>query len=83
MSEVIDFNKFKRGKQFKDDMARGRTPLYISHRDGKIYGSPHGRQQTDKHFGDRVARIKVSLEKINRLMKSIEGLKAYENRNHT
>jgi hypothetical protein len=78
MDNVVDFNKFKQKKDIEQDLARGRKPLYISHKDGKIYGSADPDKQIDTDFGDRTARIKASLEKINKLMNEMQKL----NNNH-
>lgn len=65
---VVDFSTFKSKKENEQDLARGREPLFVSHRTGKISGSPHFQRPQAEDFGDRLSRIKSSLEKINRLM---------------
>lgn len=65
---VLDFTAFKNKKVTDDNFARGRTPLYVSHADGKVTGSPHFKRPDHEDFGDRLQRIKTSLEKINQLM---------------
>ncbi len=73
---VINFAEAKAKKQIKEDLAQGRQPLYISHLDGKLKGSPHlngAHLNAGEHddFGDRLGRIKTTLEKINRLMSEL------------
>jgi len=69
---VIDFAEFRRKREIKEDLARGRDPLYVSHLRGKVTGSPHFRRPEAEDFGDRLSRIKSSLEKINRLMTELK-----------
>lgn len=64
MSNVIKFPT-------KND--HGRTPLYVSHVDGKVKGSPHFNRPTEDSFGDRMERIKESLQKINDLMEELRN----------
>ncbi|WP_141734840.1 hypothetical protein [Oligoflexus tunisiensis] len=71
-ANVVDFTVFKRNKDAQTDLARGRTPLHVSHIDGKVKGSPHFRRPEADDFGDRMQRIKNSLEKINQLMTELK-----------
>jgi len=71
-ANVVDFSVFKRNKDAQTDLARGRTPLHVSHIDGKVKGSPHFRRPEADDFGDRMQRIKTSLEKINQLMTELK-----------
>ncbi|HYX38731.1 MAG TPA: hypothetical protein VE954_36970 [Oligoflexus sp.] len=71
-ANVVDFSVFKRNKDAETDLARGRTPLHVSHIDGKVKGSPHFRRPEADDFGDRMQRIKTSLEKINQLMTELK-----------
>jgi hypothetical protein len=71
-ANVVDFTVFKRNKDAETDLARGRTPLHVSHIDGKVKGSPHFRRPEADDFGDRMQRIKTSLEKINQLMTELK-----------
>jgi len=68
--DVIDLDKYKKNKIIKQELVReGRTPLYVSHLTGKITGG-----KKDPEFGDRLQRIRVSLEKINRLMSELKKM---------
>ena len=71
-SNVVDFSQFKRTRLENDELARGRTPLHVSHLDGQLKGSPHFRRPEADDFGDRMQRIKASLEKINQLMSELK-----------
>ena len=73
VSNVIDFSQFKEKKLLDESIARGRTPLYLSHLDGKVRGkSPHFKRPSSDDLGDRMQRIKTSLEKINFLMNELK-----------
>lgn len=73
--EVIDLDKYKKNLIIKKELVRdGRTPLYISHLTGKVTGG-----KSDPEFGDRLQRIRASLEKINRLMSELKKM-SEENR---
>jgi hypothetical protein len=70
--KVLDLNAYREKKQAEDDVGRGRTPLHVSHLDGKVKGSPHFKRPQADDFGDRMQRIKTSLEKINQLMADLK-----------
>ncbi|RYZ84358.1 MAG: hypothetical protein EOP04_18170 [Proteobacteria bacterium] len=69
---VVDLKNFKRTRELETQIAKGRTPLHVSHIDGKVKGSPHLRTQDTDDFGDRMQRIRTSLEKINQLMADLK-----------
>ena len=69
---VVDFGAFREKKEAEKDLSRGRTPLHMSHLNGKVTGSPHFKRPDADDFGDRMQRIKASLEKINRLMADLK-----------
>lgn len=62
MSNVIQLNRYRKNEA-------GRTPLFVSHLDGTVRGF---KRPTEENFGDRINRIKESLEKINNLMKELK-----------
>jgi hypothetical protein len=70
--KIIDLASFRAKKNVKEDLGKGREPLFISHMDGKLSGSPHMKRPEAEDFGDRLSRIKLSLEKINRLMAELK-----------
>ena len=72
MSDVVSLDQFKQSKKVKENLARGRDPLYMSHRTGKISG--HSDLHRSEDFGDRVSRIRASIEKINDLMKELKRM---------
>lgn len=67
---VIDMSSFRQKKATEQEFGRGRTPLYVSHLTGKVSGGkpPSG------DLGERLQRIRASLEKINRLMKELKKM---------
>ncbi|MBC7660863.1 MAG: hypothetical protein H7249_14290 [Chitinophagaceae bacterium] len=73
VSNVVDLKNFKRTRELETQIGRGRTPLHVSHIDGKVKGSPHLRNQESDDFGDRMQRIRSSLEKINQLMADLKN----------
>lgn len=68
MGDIIDLESRKNKKRIDEELARGRNPLYISHKEGSIRPS---HDNTD--FSDRVSRIRASLEKLNRLMEELKN----------
>ena len=71
-SNVVSLKNFKKNRELETQIGRGRTPLHVSHIDGKVKGSPHLRTQGTDDFGDRMLRIRTSLEKINQLMADLK-----------
>lgn len=61
MGDVIDIRSRKKQSPAKD----GRTPLYSSHLEPK-------RPSEEEDFGERMKRIRASLEKINQLMHELK-----------
>ena len=45
----------------------------MSHTTGKLHGSPYLNKADTDDFGDRMQRIKASLEKINSLMSELKA----------
>ena len=79
-NNVVDLGSFRQKKSVAKEFApRGRDPLYVSHADGKVSGSPHLKGPEGDDFGDRLARIRTSLEKINRLMSELKRVAAQQN----
>jgi hypothetical protein len=81
MSNIINLEQFKRKKEIDQDLARGRTPLYVSHATGKITGSKDD-TKPGEDFADRLTRIRTSLDKINRLMNELKRMSADESRSY-
>lgn len=72
MNDIIDFIKYKERKVEKkesaSEFARGREPLYVSHLTGKVTG----KRDPEPDFGNRLQRIRQSLDKINGLMAELK-----------
>jgi hypothetical protein len=75
-TKIVDLASFRQKKASDDDLARGRKPLYVSHMKGKVTGSPHLKSPEASDFGDRLQRIRTSLEKINSLMVELKKMSA-------
>lgn len=69
---VFNLSAYRQKKSSEESIARGRIPLHISHLDGKVKGSPHLKGKDQEEFGDRMQRIRTSLEKINQLMAELK-----------
>lgn len=72
-SKVLDLGAFRAKKQTEEELSLERTPLYVSHKEGTIKGSPHFRRPSEADFGDRIQRIRHSLERINALMVELKN----------
>lgn len=68
-SDILDLAEYRKKKSLNKDLARDRTPLYVSHLSGKIIGS---KDPPKEDFGDRLMRIRSSLDKINKLMAELK-----------
>jgi len=68
MSNVIQLSRYRK-------TGEGRTPLFVSHVDGTVKGIP---KPDAEDYRERVARIKASLERINRLMTELRGKQSYD-----
>lgn len=75
MSNVIDLNAARFKKQVREDLAKGRTPLYVSYKTGNV---TTGEQvlKPKEDFGDKLGKVKQSLERINNLMDELRKLNA-------
>jgi hypothetical protein len=82
-AKVIDFSTFRRKKSEEQDLTRGRNkPLYVSHNESKITSmSPSDSSVKTEDFGDRVSRIKASLERINSLMAELKKMSTQDQLN--
>lgn len=74
-ANIVDLASFRKQKEVTEDFAPGRSkPLYASHKNGKVTGSPHLKSPEASDFGDRLTRIRTSLDKINRLMAELKKM---------
>ena len=71
MGKVLEFKPVLKEAELYEER---RTPLYIDHKNGRVTGSPHFKPQEDIDLGDRVQRIRSSLERINTLMAELKKL---------
>ena len=72
--QIVDLARFRKKKEVAEEFGRGREPLYVSHLTGKVTGNPHMKSPESPDFGDRLTRIRSSLEKINRLMSELKKM---------
>ena len=72
MSNVTNLNQFKEKKKINENFSNERVPLYVSHLTGKVTAGPKLRRPSTEDFGDRIVRIKESLNKINILMDQLK-----------
>lgn len=74
--KVIDFTAFKSKQDFSNELTRGRKPLFVDHDTGKISGTSDGTKHlpAQDDFGDRLFKIRASLERINSLMADLKKL---------
>lgn len=78
---VVSLSNFRQKKKEEETLTRGRKPLYVSQKDGKVTGSPHlNKGEKDEDFAQRVSRIKSSLERINSLMSELKKMSANDNK---
>ena len=68
--QVVDLASFRQKRSIENDRQPG--VLYVNHQTGKITGAP--RAAPDPEFGERLQRIRASMEKINRLMREIKEM---------
>ena len=59
MGDVVNIKSLLDKKKLKEDLSNGRQPLYASH-------------LGNEDFGDRLLRIRTSLERINQLMSELK-----------
>lgn len=72
---IVSLIDFKQKKAIESEHSGGRNPLYMSHKTGRMTGSPHLRNSTgDQDFGDRIRRIRNSLDRINNLMAELKRM---------
>ena len=71
---IVSLDAFKRRKQSAEEFVRSeRKPLYVSHLTGKI-GDTSTIKNEASDFGDRLQRIRTSLDKINKLISDLKTL---------
>lgn len=71
---VVSLHDFKRRKASAEEFVRSeRKPLYVSHLSGRISDSNEAKNDAND-FGDRLQRIRSSLDKINKLIADLKTL---------
>ena len=81
--KVVDLNLFKQKKELSRELAPGRKPLYLDQKSGTIQrdpSSPTGDSE-NSNFGERLQRIRSSLDRIHSLMTELKGLSAKDQQN--
>lgn len=82
--KVLDFSAFKKKQEINSEFSRARKPLYVNSEDGRISGSAEGAKSdlsSTEDFGDRMQKIRSSLDRINSLMADLKKLSANRDKN--
>jgi hypothetical protein len=82
-TKVLDFTAFKKKQEVNQEVSRGRKPLYINSEQGHVSGTAEGAKSasTGEDFGDRLQKIRTSLDRINNLMADLKKLSAHRDQN--
>jgi hypothetical protein len=75
--KVIDFKSFKQKQDVNNEVSRSRKPLFVNKDNGRISGTTSGAKSSDHgsdDFGDRLQKIRSSLDRINSLMADLKKL---------
>ncbi len=76
-SKVVELSAFKKKRETAEQLARGRKPLYVNHGEGTVSGRPNAPQASaGVDMGDRLTKIRGSLDRINQLMSELKKLSA-------
>ena len=70
--DVINLSSYREKKDIEKSISRDRIPLHVSHIDERRNRSPYLKHTEADSFGERMFRIKQSLEKINQLMSELK-----------
>jgi predicted transcriptional regulator len=76
-TKILDFKSFKQKQETNNEFSRSRKPLYVNKEEGRISGNAEGaKSAADKgeDFGDRLQKIRSSLDRINSLMADLKKL---------
>lgn len=75
-SKILDFSAFKNKQEINNEFSRSRKPLFVNSDKGNISGTNDRAQpvQASEDFGDRLQKIRSSLERINTLMADLKKL---------
>ena len=78
-SKIVELSAFKKKRETAEQLARGRKPLYVDHGEGSVTGRPNAPKASagaEHDFGDRLTKIRGSLDRINQLMTELKKLSA-------
>jgi predicted transcriptional regulator len=83
-TKILDFSAFKNKQDVNDEFSRARKPLYVNSKDGIISGSAEGAKDAaaNEDFGDRLQKIRSSLDRINNLMADLKKLSSNKDKDH-
>lgn len=75
-TKILDFSAFKNKQEINNEFSRSRKPLFVNSDKGNISGTRDQAQpiQASEDFGDRLQKIRSSLERINTLMADLKKL---------
>ena len=75
-SKIVEISAFKKKRDTKEQIARSRKPLYVNSSEGTISDISKSSKVEAKaeDFGDRLVKIRGSLDRINQLMAEIKKL---------
>ena len=83
--KVVDFSAFKTKQNVKNEFSRSRKPLYVDQDEGKISGASDGAKSaadnSNEDFGERLLKIRASLDRINSLMANLKKLSTHRDNN--
>lgn len=77
--KVLDFTAFKKKQEVNSEFSRARKPLYVNNDEGRVSGTEDGAKNaaSTEDFGDRLQKIRSSLDRINTLMSDLKKLSAH------
>lgn len=74
-TKVLDFTAFKKKQEVNNEFSRARKPLFINDKEGLISGTEEGaKSASTEDYGDRLQKIRTSLDRINTLMSDLKKL---------
>ena len=79
-SKVISFTDYKTKNAVNSEFSHARKPLYVNSDDNRISGKPESAASSTPasgDLGDRLHKIRSSLDRINTLMADLKKLSAH------
>ncbi len=74
--KVVSLHQFRQKKELAKELGNGRKPLYLDQKSGTI--KTQDDQDENTNFGERLQRIRNSLDRINSLMTELKSLSQNE-----